>query len=273
MGLIFSGQDFMDYGVVVDSIQSWDKPVRDRTLVHVPGRNGDLILDNGCWNNIEITYTCHILDGWEVKFNDFVKMMYGISGYQELYDYNHPGVLRMAEFAGGIEPEIVFTTETGRFNITFNCKPQTYITGIPDTELDFTSADATGTFNNTYGMDAYPLLRITGANSGAHIEWSGGENNWSIFLAANAYDGIVIDCEAETCYAVDAFGVQIANANSIVTFVPGIDNTTYRDFPYFSPAIGLTVTAYHEDRDPDDMDVIIATYTGTVDITPRYTRI
>ena len=120
MGLIFGGQSFENYKVIADGVQSWAKPVRDRTLVHVPGRNGDLILDNGCWQNIEIKYKCLIKNDWKDNYKDFCRMMYNLHGYQMLFDDNHPGVYRMAEFAGGLNPDLIFTTDEGIFEITFN---------------------------------------------------------------------------------------------------------------------------------------------------------
>lgn len=267
MGLTFGGNDFSDYNVIVDSVKSWEKPVRDRTLVHVPGRNGDLILDNGCWQNLNITYHCLIKDDWKTSFPAFCKMIYNLRGYQRLFDDNHPDVYRMAEFAGGISPDMIFTTDEGTFDITFNCKPQMYVTGIPQLELDFTSADATESFDNEYGMTAFPRIRVNNAGSGAVLYvFGGGEEEWTLTIAPNSYDGIVIDCDSETIYAVDEFGDFIAYANNLVTITPGADTDTgERDFPYILPTTGLYIKAFHS--------YYGNTYTGSTVVDLRVTRI
>lgn len=267
MGITFGGQDFETYKVKVDGVKAFQKPVRDRTLVHVPGRNGDLILDNGCYQNIDITYHCLIKDDWKTNFPAFCKMIYEMQGYQELYDDNLPGVYRMAEFAGGINPEIIFTTDEGTFDITFNCKPQMYLIDGSDLDLDFRTADDTETFNNEYGMTCYPKIRVNDAASGAVLLVSGGGgNSWTIEIASNSYDGIVIDCDSETVYAVDEMGDFVAYANSLVTITPGAGtDTDERDFPYLTPVTGLYIKAFHSYGGH--------TYTGKVMVDLRLTRI
>lgn len=130
MGLKFDGVDIeATYGLMIDGVSTWVKPERDVELVHVPGRNGDLIFDNGCWHNVEISYRMLIRSGWKSSFEAFTSWLCGHIGYFRLEDQErHPGVYRMAEFIGPIEPELQFTTETGEFTIIFNCKPQQFLT-------------------------------------------------------------------------------------------------------------------------------------------------
>ena len=129
MGLMFDNIDLeATYGLVVDGASTWPKPERDVEYVHVPGRNGDILMDNGCWQNVEITYTFLIKDNWKAQFEDFAAWLCSHVGYFRLEDQDrHPGVYRMASFTGPIEPELWFTTDTGVFELTFNCKPQQFL--------------------------------------------------------------------------------------------------------------------------------------------------
>lgn len=129
MGLKFDGVDIEStYSLMVDGASTWTKPARDVELVHVPGRNGDLLFDNGCWRNVEISYSMLIRKDWKTDFETFASWLVSHVGYFRLEDpERHPGVYRMAEFAGSIEPDLWFTTETGQFTITFNCKPQQWL--------------------------------------------------------------------------------------------------------------------------------------------------
>lgn len=129
MGLIFDGVDLeLTYGVVVSGAGSWAKPERDRELVHVPGRNGDLIYDNGCWLNVEIPYSLYFRDGWLYKYAEFCEWLCSHVGYFRLEDpERHPGVYRMAEFAGPLDPKKWLLTDDGIVTITFNAKPQQFL--------------------------------------------------------------------------------------------------------------------------------------------------
>ena len=271
--LVFDGISFNDYGIDVDGSDSWVKPERDTTSIHVPGRSGDLIIDNGCWKNINITYHCIIKDDWRTRFPAFVDMLYRYQGgYEELeyFDmYGEPQGIRMAEFKGGITPTLEFALETGRFDITFNCKPFMEVPGLTQ-YADFRTEDAELTFDNSYGMVAYPLIRLDGATDGAYI-WF--DNVWIIEIAANTFERIRIDCELETCTGYDAMDENPTDASNLLTITrlvtPGID----RDYPYLDTQRGMHVIFYHEITDGEMPPTVIATYTGTVEFDPRFTRI
>lgn len=130
MGLIFDGVDIeAEYGIVVDGADTWAKPERDREAVHVPGRSGDLIHDNGSWHNVEIEYHCLIEHGFADRFDAFCDWLYSHLGYFRFEDQlRHPGVYRMAEFYGPLEPETIFRDQAGKFDLKFNCKPQQWLT-------------------------------------------------------------------------------------------------------------------------------------------------
>lgn len=130
MGLIFDGVDIeAEYGIVVDGADTWAKPERDREAVHVPGRSGDLIHDNGSWHNVEIEYHCLIEHGFADRFDAFCDWLYAHLGYFRFEDQlRHPGVYRMAEFYGPLDPETIFRDHAGKFDLKFNCKPQQWLT-------------------------------------------------------------------------------------------------------------------------------------------------
>lgn len=129
MGLIFDHVDLQErFGLKVSGADTWPKPERDRELVHVPGRNGDLIFDNGCWMNVEIRYQFLIQSGWKDKFEEFARWICSKRGYYVLEDpERHPDVYRLAECADSIDPTLWFTTDTGIFELRFNCKPQQFL--------------------------------------------------------------------------------------------------------------------------------------------------
>ena len=52
----FNGKSLFDFGVIVTNSPEWVVPQRDVTSVSIPGRSGDLIIDNGRYNNLSIPY-------------------------------------------------------------------------------------------------------------------------------------------------------------------------------------------------------------------------
>lgn len=146
MGLIFDGVDLEErFGVMVDGAGTWAVPRRDQELIHVPGRNGDLILDHGCWQNVNITYRFLIKDNWIWKFDDFSQWLMEHRGYYELEDpERHPGVYRMAAIVDEVKPTLWFRHKTGICEITFSCKPENYSYEGNRVEFQFLTPETAG---------------------------------------------------------------------------------------------------------------------------------
>lgn len=278
--LVFGGMSFNDFGVEVDGIKSWDKPQRDTTSIHVPGRSGDLIIDNGCWKNIDITYHCYIRQDWKTEFPKFVDALYRHQGgYEDLTYFDNSGTphdSRMAEFKSGISPDIVFAIDTGEFDLTFNCKPYMIVNGMVQ-YADFRTEDVTLQFDNSYGMIAYPLITIDGATDGAYIlilaAGGGIPADWLVELAPNDFARIRIDCEIETCTGYDTMDENPTDASSILTITKIFQGGIDRDYPYLDDALGQYMIFVHEVTDGEMPPTVLATYTGTAAVDPRFTRI
>ena len=67
-----NGRSSADCGIVCSSDNGYDIPEKDITAIAVPGRNGELHIDNGRWQNIDVTYNnCVIENDFGRKFRDF----------------------------------------------------------------------------------------------------------------------------------------------------------------------------------------------------------
>lgn len=126
--LIFDGINSADYGVWISGDNVFASPSRDVEYVSVPGRNGDLIIDNGKWNNIRLTYPAFIPKGYDSQIDEFRRVISKKKGYRKLEDDYHPEEYRLASFSAGISPnnQSAFY-RSGRFDLTFNCKPQRFL--------------------------------------------------------------------------------------------------------------------------------------------------
>ena len=113
-GLTFGGRDLENScNMYILGCGTFGSPSRDVEQIHIPGRNGDILIDNGGWNNIEVTYpNCAILENFNENVQKLRGYLYSNPGYQKLVDPYHPDEFRMAEFRGPFEP----TVHTGRNN-------------------------------------------------------------------------------------------------------------------------------------------------------------
>lgn len=124
---IFDGMNSSDFGIWISGTGTYTAPERDVEYVSVPGRNGDLIIDNGRWRNVPLTYPAYIESGFPDKASTFRSMMCQKTGYRVLEDTYHPDEYRMAQFTGGFEPQTGQFNRNASFDINFMCKPQRFL--------------------------------------------------------------------------------------------------------------------------------------------------
>ena len=128
--LTFDGQSSGDYGVYITGEAVYNAPARDVEMVTIPGRNGQLALDKGRFENIEVSYPAGIFADNEADFaqavSDFRNFLASRSGYCRLEDDYNPNEYRMAVYKSGLEvdPKLL---RAGEFDIVFNCKPQRWL--------------------------------------------------------------------------------------------------------------------------------------------------
>lgn len=128
---IFNGIDSRDYGIAVTGVKVYGAPAKRYTTVNVPGRNGDIFIDNGNYNNFQIRYDCGLQAGapfaFNSRFSEFRARLGSATGYCRLEDAYTPGVYRMgvrdAEVAAEADGAL---WASGKFSVTFSCKPQLF---------------------------------------------------------------------------------------------------------------------------------------------------
>ena len=129
--LTFDGEDSRDYGVYITGQAVFNAPEREVEMISIPGRNGQFALDKGRFENIEVTYPAGIFANTEAEFaeavSNFRNLLCSKRGYVRLQDEYHPDEYRMAIYKSGLELENV-ALKAGEFEITFDCKPQRYLT-------------------------------------------------------------------------------------------------------------------------------------------------
>lgn len=179
-----------DYGIYLTGIQIANSPKRDVTFVAVPGSNGDLIVDNNRWKNVDVIYSFAIATRFAESFDAFKKALLSQSGYQELRDSIYPGYFRMAIIKDPIKPSVMRLNRTGVFDVTFHCKPQRFLSSGTDARE---IVEPTKWYNND-GFEAKPLITVYGSGAGSLTI---GDTTVEI---KNLTDQMTLDCELQTAY-------------------------------------------------------------------------
>lgn len=202
----FNGISTADYGLYVGGQKTFNSPQRDITKVSIPGRNGDLVRDNGRFMNIPIAYTVVIMphsipSDFATMAEDFKSLLLSTKGYKRLEDTYQPAYYRMAAFNDVLEFETGAYNLHGKTQVIFDCMPQLWLKE-GETAQTFSGA---GTINNPTAFDAKPLIRVYG--SGDCTVTIGNQ-----IITLEDVDGYVdIDSETMNCYN----GTE--NCNSQVT--------------------------------------------------------
>lgn len=157
----FDGVSSGTYGVYLTGEGVFNAPERAVEMISIPGRNGDYAMDQGRFENIEVTYKAGMYDvnesNFASKMSAFRNWICSKEGYVRLEDEYNPGEYRMAVYKSGLEVEHQGLIN-GEFDLVFDCKPQRWLT-LGETASSIISG---GSLNNPTYFDAEPLLAIKG---------------------------------------------------------------------------------------------------------------
>ena len=193
MGIVmFNGISSLDYGIQVEHPPEYQAPARDYEVIHVPGRNGDLVIDNGSYQNVNRSYQLAIGD----KRKDYTSManvisewLHSASGYARLEDSYEPEYYRMAMFQDEISIENIMQ-HAGRLTVDFNCKPQRFLKS--GEELVNISKQTT-LYNPTW-FNSLPCITVYGSGRGVlNIDQH-------TITISNINGSIVLDSEIQDAY-------------------------------------------------------------------------
>ncbi len=157
----FAGTASSTYSMFITEAATYNVPERAVEMLEIPGRNGAYALDQGRFENVEVTY--HVVvhkdtnANFQTELSNVRNWLASKVGYQRLTDDYNSDVYRLAVFKGGLETDEVFINGA-EFDITFECKPQRFLTSG---ETEQTVAN-NGTLTNPTLFDSSPLLAVKG---------------------------------------------------------------------------------------------------------------
>lgn len=274
MGLIFDGKnietDFTMNGIAfplhVEAKPDYSFPDKDYNAYHVPGRNGDVLVDLGSYKNVQRSY--YVSCGTYGIFNyldiarQITHWLTKSSGYRMLTDTYEPDVIMFACFRSAAVINRV-TDQGARIQIIFDCKPQKYLKRYypdsPGTSAGYTigELDSSGIYISSYPdyypYDAKPRIELTTATSFSDglIKFKDSKNVTTELRIQNPPPGVkmIIDCEMEEVYD----GVTGSSLNNYVKLP---DNR----FPYLDGGFVQVTTNFQTYHSIDGYITIHARY-------------
>jgi len=166
MGIVtFNNVCSLDYDIQVEHPPEYDTPERNYSVQSIPGRNGDLIQDNGSYKNVNRSYQIaigSIEKEHPVMANDVSNWLHSGFGYSRLEDSYEPEYYRLAMYSesGNISNIL---NHAGRTTINFNCKPQRFLKSGDKTII----INKSGNLINPTNFTTLPIIVIKGTGVGS----------------------------------------------------------------------------------------------------------
>lgn len=213
----FVSSDDIDADIYIGSQGSFKAPRRVVSKTSIPGRNGDLIRDEGRFANILLTYNIVIMD--DVRRTApliYDWLLSPGSGYHRLDDMNYDWHFRMARVEGEIEFKTGPYNKTGVAQVTFDCKPQKY---LYSGERPY-SIDTATTLTNPTKYPSNPEIKVFGDGTCALML------NDQLITIDDVDEYVVLDSETMNAYkgTTNMNSKVHLGTNGFPVFVPG-ENT------------------------------------------------
>lgn len=162
--VIYNGQSSRSFGLEVETFPEYTTPKRTYSKIHVPGRNGDLIVDEGCWENVKRTYLFAI-GSYDIPYHVFINKLsnwlHSSTTYARLEDSYEPDYYRMAVFLEEATMTNIYN-HGSEISIDFDCKPERFLK-IGDEPIVITKTPTT--IKNPTAYPALPIITVTGGSS------------------------------------------------------------------------------------------------------------
>lgn len=237
MSITWNGVSSDTIGVIVERIPNRHVPTRRFSPQQVAGRNGNILLVDKAFPNVEQEYEVYLSaesQGLPSVARACAEWLMGPDGYCRLTDSYDTTVYREAFLMGGFDIENILN-KFGRCTITFSCKPQKYLlTG--DTPIEIPAGTTT-----TYTGDVVQFDGITGASITSLSttitpiqDLHGYDHPWPAGGGAN-----LLDPDKSSRYTATAYGMAITYLGDDTFTIKGQSTTT-------SASAGFNVLEYSD---------------------------
>lgn len=210
----FDGVESLDYGIVVKSSNFFDIAAKDIEFLPVPGRNGDLVIDNKRYKNIDITFEVRakipsmfdVYDDEEMNFDEYMravrKWLNQDGNYKKVEDSFSCDYFRLGVFMGDSKIERI-CKNVYDITLTFNCKPHRYrYTGEQKKQIILLPKDGNIHYlENPDDQEALPIIEAyCSSGTTMSISINGVSYSLSNMDSSAGADPVIIDSEMQHCY-------------------------------------------------------------------------
>lgn len=247
--IIFNGRSSKDLGIEVWSPPNYQVPQKDYDTIHIPGRDGDLLIDKESYKNVSRSYVVSFGQEGKKNFtvlaNALAEWLHSASGYAKLEDSYEPEYYRLACYQKAVDITNAYQI-AGSATIEFNCKPQRFLKSgdrivsfiksrysVEDSSnqlvLDSAKSNVEGFIepnrylNNPTKHTASPIIKVYGNGAG---EIQIGDSIITI-LSVSGY--LVIDSELMEVYKdeMNCNSKVKFSSNSFPKLRPGINDISF----------------------------------------------
>lgn len=239
----FNGQNSDSFGIIIERCPYPNKPVRRGTIFQIPGRNGNLVIEDGTYENVTRKFNVYFLtepggNGVYDRSSTIAQWLLGSSGYCKLSTDYEPDVFYLARFAGPLDIEARLG-HFGRATLEFDCYPQRF-ESLGHVYSDYgTLSSGSAAITNTGIMIAKPMIKVTGKGN-VVLDFSsaatGNTTEVDFAFSSSKIETIILDCDLHDAYYEDG-----SNANAAVSFsdaeasLPESADYFYPTFPELTP--------------------------------------
>ena len=161
----FKERSSLDFGLYIKEKGSYKGAKRRVERISVPGRDGDLLMDEGSYENVSIPYKLALLNDSPRSFSELSRLIKQWlilePGYFKLWDTYDRDYYRLASYMDEINLEQKLK-DYGEVDITFDCKPHKYSLNGQDT-ISLTGTETT--LFNAEMCPSKPYIKLYGSGT------------------------------------------------------------------------------------------------------------
>lgn len=221
----YNGVSSASMGVFVEKAPNWPKPRRKRDVYSIPGRNGDIVFDQGAFETVTLEYPIAYIGG-AATASEIADWLLSAPDYCRLEDTYYPDVYRLVRIDGPLDIENTLG-KAGRAKLRMYARPEVF-TKAGDSPIDIPEDGwiHSVTIHNPFPFNAKPIIEIEGYGT-VNLSTPGG----GLEVRLAPYEpAVTIDCERQTLIH-NGFAYESAT-------------TVYGEFPHLLPGENvITISA------------------------------
>ena len=214
---VFGDVNSADYNVWIKGGGTYGAASRRFTTETVPGRNGDLTIDDGAFEEKEHPYEAFIGEDFPENIEGFRNAIMSLTGRQILTDTYHPMEFYRARYMRGLEPDVTTLARTGKFTITFSRDPRRFlVAGDQPQSVASVAETTTGSLVTVDNKSKYSSFDGLAASIVPTQSGSGDPTPTNLRPISGWTGANVVRCGKNIC-ATPTFGKVVVNATGQVS--------------------------------------------------------